>query len=224
MAKGYMELEKVQGVGKHLVIPDADDAEGWEDVYKEMGRPDKSEDYQLNYDGEIQVSDELVGAFKEYAHGLGLSQKQFDEVVKFQVDAVASQEGAYAEMQQAEIDKNIQTLKAKYGIEYDTKIRGARQTADALGIYQTLENKGLASDPEIIDMLAQLAANAAEDTLAPQTPTPAQKTPQEELEEIKAHPAFMDKFHVDHKAVLAKFMAINQTIANSGQTRMPSSR
>ena len=47
MAKGYTELQKFTGVGKHLVIPEADDVEGWNNVYNQLGRPETPDGYQF---------------------------------------------------------------------------------------------------------------------------------------------------------------------------------
>lgn len=222
MASGFTELEKLLGVGKHLVIPEAEDAEGWNNVYKTLGRPETFDKYELGYEGEVEISDELVGQFKQFAHGLGLTQKQFDEVVKFQLDAVAAQSEAYNTQTVAQKEANIQALKDKWGeVNYPVKVKGARIIADSLGIYQTLEAKGLASDPQIIEMLDTIASRTAEDVITPQPPAAAQKTPQEELEEIKKSESFLKKFHQDHKATMSRFMALNQEIANAGQARQP---
>lgn len=221
---GYLELEKFKGIGDHLVIPEAEDADGWNDVYQKLGRPETFDKYEITYDGDVQLSDELTGSFKEFAHGMGLTQKQFDDIVKFQIDAVTAQEGAYTEQIEATKQANIEALKQKYGVAFESKVQSARQTADRLGIYETIEAKGLASDPDIIDMLATIAGRTAEDVITPQTPTPAQKTPQEELNEIKASSEFTDKFNPKHKEAVARFMQLNQEIARLGQTQAPRGR
>ena len=47
MAQGYRNLEKLVG-GEKVPLPKGDtDNEGWERVYKALGRPAKPEDYQL---------------------------------------------------------------------------------------------------------------------------------------------------------------------------------
>jgi len=218
----YVELEKFKGIGEHLVIPEAEDAEGWDDVYKQLGRPETYDKYELAYDGDVQISDELVGQFKQFAHGLGLSQKQFGEIVKFQLDAVTAQTGAYEEQLTAQKEENIQALKQKWGeANYAVKVKGARIIADSLGIYNTLEAKGLASDPDIISMLDTIANRTAEDVITPQSPATPQKSPQEELNEIKKSESFLKKFHPEHKETMARYMQLCQLVANAGQGRAP---
>lgn len=213
----YTELEKFTGVGKHLVIPEAEDAEGWNSVYDALGRPETHDKYEFEYGGDIELSEELTGQFKQFAHGLGLTQKQFNSLVNFQLDAVGAQSEAYNAQVEAQKQENIASLQLKWGANYETKIKGARIIADSLGIYQTLEAKGLASDPVIIEMLDTIASRTSEDAITPQTPAVAGKTPLEELEEIKKSEAFLKRFHPKHKETMLRFMALNQQIANSGQ-------
>ena len=218
----YLELEKFKGIGEHLVIPEAEDAEGWDNVYKQLGRPETYDKYDLAYDGDVQISDELVGQFKQFAHGLGLTQKQFGDLVRFQLDAVAAQTGAYETQLATQKEENTQALKQKWGeANYAVKVKGARIIADSLGIYNTLEAKGLASDPDIINMLDTIANRTSEDVITPPTPPTPTKSPQEELDDIKKSEAFLKKFHPEHKATMLRFMELNQIVANSGQARQP---
>lgn len=218
LADAYLELEQFKGIGEHLVIPNAEDAEGWDKVYNQLGRPEAHDKYELTYEGDVPISDELVGRFKEFAYGLGLTQKQFNEAVNFQLNDVGGQIKAYKEQAEQTVAEGVAALKQKWGeANYETKVKESRIVADQLGIYETLEAKGLASDPDIISMLDSLAGLAAEDTITPGAPPAPQKTMPQELEEIKESKAFMDKFHIDHKKTMQRFVEINQMIANSGQ-------
>ncbi len=217
----YLELEKFKGIGEHLVIPEAEDAEGWNNIYKQLGRPETHDKYELNYGGEVEISEELTGQFKQFAHGLGLTQKQFESIVGFQLDAVTAQAEAYDTQLATQKEGNVQALKQKWGANYEVKVKGARIIADSLGIYQTLEAKGLASDPDIINMLDTIASKTAEDVISPSTSVVAQKSPLEELEELKKSEPFLQKFHRDHKSCMARFMLLNQQIANAGQSQQP---
>lgn len=222
----YSELEKFTGIGKHLVIPEADDAEGWGKVYDSMGRPETHDKYELGYEGDVQLSDELVGQFKQFAHGLGLTQKQFDQVVNFQLDAVAAQTVEYEKQTEAQkvADKeaNIAALTESFGAEnYLQRVTDARTMAEKLGIYETLEKTGLASDPVIIGMLDKLANADAEGAIHPAPPTQPAKTLHDRMAEIKKSPAFLEKFHEDHKTIMVEYMALNQEIANAGESKAP---
>ena len=218
LVEGFVNLEKFTGIGKHLVIPEADDAEGWNNVYSVLGRPETHDKYAFDYDGEVEISDELVGQFKQFAHGLGLTQKQFNDVVRFQLDAVTAQNEAYNVQFATLKEENIKALKQKWGeANYEVKVKEARIIADKLGIYKTLEAKGLASDPEIISMLDTIASRTAEDVITPPSPPTPTKTPEEEREELNKSDAWKDKFHPKHKEVQARIMELNKIIATNRQ-------
>lgn len=222
IVEGFIGLEKFKGVGEHLVIPETEDTDGWNELYNKIGRPETHDKYELSYGGNVEVSEELTGQFKQFAHGLGLTQNQFNKVVNFQLEAVAAQTEAYNNQTAAQKEENIQALKQKWGeANYEAKVKGARIIADSLGIYQTLEAKGLASDPKIIEMLDTIASKTAEDVITPTPPVTPQKTPQQELDKIMKSEAYNKKFHRDHKETMKRFMELNQIIANSGQARQP---
>ena len=232
----YNELEKFKGIGKHLVIPEAEDAEEWNDVYNQLGRPETHDKYEYTYEGDVEISEELTGQFKEYAHSLGLTQNQFNKIVNFQLDAVAAQTEAYniqdEEQKNTKREEEVATLKIKLGKDgvpcsdevYKAKVVGARIIADSLGIYQTLEANGLASNPAIIEMLDTIVSRTAEDVIAPQTSAATTKSPIEERDDIMKNPVFKDKFARGRKELMARYMELNQIIANSGQGSQPNSR
>lgn len=208
--KGYDELEKFTGVGKHLVIPESDDAEGWNNVWNQLGRPENPDGYTL--ESHEALDDELVSNWKKYAHSEGYTQKQMEGAVQFQLDIISSINKAENDQRET----NTQLLKDKWKETYPERITGARMTADSLGIYQTLEAKGLASDPVIIEMLDTIRSRTTEGVITPPTPPSSAKDPLVELEEIKKSEAFTKKFHPQHKAVMKRFMELNQIIANTG--------
>lgn len=220
---GFVNLEKMLGAGEHLFIPESEeDTEGWDKVRTKLGWVGSPDKYEFNYEGEVPISDELLGQFKEYANKRRWSQKEFEETVGFQLDAIAAQTEAYNAQLATQKEENITALKQKWGeVNYEVKVKGARIIADSLGIYQTLEAKGLTSDPQIIEMLDTIASRTSEDVITPQPLGEPAKTPQERLEEIKKSEAFLQKFHRDHKKTMVEYMALNQEIANSGQAQQP---
>jgi hypothetical protein len=66
-------------------------------------------------------------------------------------------------------------------------------------------------------MLDMVNSRSDEDVITPHSPIVAEKTPQEELDAIKASDAFKQKFHEKHKETMQRYMTLNNIIANSGQ-------
>jgi len=132
--------------------------------------------------------------------------------------AEAEAEAAAIAADEAEKELTRKALKQKAGgeVAFQNMLIESRQIADELGIYATLEKKGLASDPDIIGMLHDIKNKTAEGILKPGTPPIVTKDPLEEMEEIKQSDAFKQKFHPKHKETMERFMQLNQEIANKG--------
>lgn len=211
IANGYAELQKFTGVGKHIVIPDVDDTKGWDNVWNQLGRPETSDGYTL--EPNEAINDELASKWKQFAHSQHYTQDQMAGAVQFQLDIIESITNTEAEEKLAADE----ALRGEWKEGYANRVTGARMTADKLGIYDTLKAKNLISDPDIIRMLDTINSRSDEDVITGQTTTATQKTPQEELNEIKASDAFKQRFHEKHKETMLRFNELCAFIANSGQ-------
>ena len=231
LATGYTELEKFTGTGEHLLIPKDGDAEGWDKVYSQLGRPETHDKYVIEDDKDVPLDDELANKWKQFAQKEGYTQKQMAGAVQFQRDIIKDIMKAEVN-QQAEVattkataetaaaadkEKYIETLKQKWGGEvgYKDRLTQARRTADNLGIYQTLEAKGLASDPEIINMLDIINSRTAEGVITLSTPPPPNKTAEVELAEIQKSESFIKEFDPKHKETMARYHELCQIISHT---------
>ena len=210
IANGYAELQKFTGVGKHLVIPETDDAKGWDNIWNQLGRPETSDGYTL--EPNEAINEELASKWKQFAHSQHYTQDQMAGAVQFQLDIIDSIANTEAEEKLAADER----LRSEWKEGYSNRVAGARMTADKLGIYDTLKVKNLISDPDIIRMLDTITLRSDEDVITPQSPVVAQKSPTEELEEIKKSESFLQKFHPTHKQTMQRYMELNNIIANSG--------
>jgi hypothetical protein len=217
LVDNYVELEKHVG-GDPLLLPGEDDPDAdakYAKIWNALGRPEDATGYELNYDGDLEISDELNTQFKQFAHKLGLNSKQYQEVVGFQLDAIAEQRKAIKA-------RNVAKLKQDFGeANYEAKVKDSRIIADKHGFYQDIEAEDLGSSPAVIKLLDHIAKLEAEDGIRPGSPPTPDKSPQQELDELKKSKSFLDKFDRDHKKTMARFMELNQIIADSGQARMP---
>lgn len=205
---GYNELGAFKGI-----------AEIMENV------PSTADGYEYTYsgEGESPINNELLNNFFQLAHTKKWPKQYVQDVIDFQLDAIVAQTEAYDAQMATQKEENVKALKKKFGeADYPVKIKNARIIADKLGIYKTLEAKGLASDPDIISMLDTIESRTAEDVITPPSPPVPTKSPEEELEEIKKSEAFMKKFDPKHKETMKRFMELNQIIANNRRKPVPS--
>lgn len=226
LAKGYSELEKFKGVasGDHLVIPqNEDDVEGWNKVYSKLGKPESADKYEFTNETGVEIGDELMSAFKEFAHKENYTQKQLAGAVQFQLEAVKASEEIATQQSQERKDGNIEAMKQKWQDKYNTTQTKIDAIAEKLQVKSFLEEMGIDKEPEIVNMLLTIANSDSEDNLNPDgNPAPAAKGLQEQMKDIMVSDAFKDKFHVDHKKVMVDYMDLNRKIANSGLGRAPS--
>ena len=214
--KGYAELEKFVGVGKHLVLPTKDDPEYDQkmgNVYNQFGRPETSDKYTL--EPHEALSEELVGKWKQFAHSKNYTQDQFEGAVQFQLDIISSMN----EAQNAETAATKAALTQKWGGEqaYKNNVIEARSIADRLGIYQKLEAKGLASDPDVIEMLIDIKNKTAEGVIAPATPPELAQDPVAERAAIMKDPDWTDhlKHPNRHDELQKRYIELCNVIANT---------
>ncbi|KKK56106.1 hypothetical protein LCGC14_3067850, partial [marine sediment metagenome] len=99
---------------------------------------------------------------------------------------------------------------------YQNMMVEARRIADELGIYTTLEKKGLASDPEIIGMLQEIKNRTKEGVILPvDEPLTSTKDPKVELKEIMASETFKNRFAVGRKEMMKRYMELCTIVGNS---------
>jgi hypothetical protein len=219
LATGYEELEKFKGSGEHLVIPEAEDVDGWENIYNQLGRPETADKYEYTNEKGVALDDSLMGLFKEYAHKTGKTQSQFQGDIDFQIDAIAAQEEVYNQQAAEKSEADTAKLKQMYGINYETAMRDAGLTADRHNVSGEIEAEGLGNIPVVKQLLNIIANLEAEDGIGAPGGGAVEKSLDEQMSEIMASEAFKERFHKDHKTTMAKYMDLNRQIANSGGAR-----
>jgi hypothetical protein len=216
MANGYTELESFKGGSS---IPEADDAEGWAKIHTARGVPETFDKYEYASESGIDLSPELMDGFKQFAHKAGYSQDQLKGAIDFQLDAIAAQGEVY-EQQMQEVDKaDVEAAKAVYGINYENAMNDANLTSDKHGFTAALEERGIKNIPIVMQMLNHIANLEAEDGIGTSSPPEPPKTLDQQLEDIRSNPAFLDKFAKGRKALMAEYAELNRKIAINKQAR-----
>lgn len=227
LADAYSSAEKKFGVSPDRLVTwpkDENDSEGWNQIYNRL-RPETPDKYSIKFkapDG-IEISDDLVSKFKQYAHEKGMSDKMFNDVVQFQLDAsvemqkIMAQQAKEAEEQSAKElalsrDKAFGELKKNHNIKTDAEmaelISKAKKVAEDTGIFNVLETKKLSDDPEIISALIGLSQRVS-DSAIPNKTVSGEPNIDQKLKELTSNPAFTDALHPDHQKVMAEFRGLH---------------
>ncbi len=222
---GFTELEKYKGIasGKHIVLPeDMNDSNAMSEVFNAIGRPESADKYEFKNETGVEISDELMTSFKQFAHNEGYSQKQLSGAIQFQLEAIKASDEIFTQQRKERRDGHIETMQQKWQDKYETTQTKIDAAAEKLQVKSFFEEMGIDKEPEVINMLLTIANSDSEGSIGPDgTPAPVAKGLQEQLQELMKSEAFNQRFHQDHKKVVAEYMELNQKIANAGQGRAP---
>lgn len=221
----YAELEKVLGHGEHIFKPESpDDVDGWTKYWQQLGVPEENE-YEYEVDETVPFDDALISRFRKFSKDIHLNKEQSAGLVQFQRDIIkevmateADAEAAALETSEADKETIRKALVTKAGgeVAYQNMMIESREIADELGIYTTLEKKGLASDPEIIGMLQEIKNRTKEGTILKVEELPSNaKDPKVELKEIMESETFKNKFAPGRKEVMKRYMELCTIVGNS---------
>ncbi len=135
----HRNLEKYLGGEKIPVPKGADDAVGWDMVYKALGRPDLPDGYGLD---KIEGFDpDFAKSAAEAFHGAGITGAQAAKLAEWHkslaLGQVEKMESAFLE--QAQLD--MQQLKQEWGQAYEPRIESARRAALQFGVDVETANK-----------------------------------------------------------------------------------
>ncbi len=222
LADAFVELEKFNG-GK-IKVPEAEDVEGWNAIFNQLGRPESYDKYTFETESKVPVDDTLIDSFKQFAHKENYTQKQLQGAIQFQLDAVEAQDKIYNEQLDTRRNENIQAMKDKWQTDFEPTMTKIDAVAEKLKISEFFKERGIDKEPEIINMLLTIANSDSEDSLTgPSLPRELKRTLTEQMAELKASKAFTDKFDPAHKKTIETFIALNMEIANTGQSQAPRS-
>lgn len=200
----YAELEG--RLGKSITPPGADaKPEDWQAVFDRLGRPKSSKDYGLKRPETVDASmlpDDMVGAFGDLAHKLGLLPDQAAGVMGFYTGRIEAGVAA----QKAAEEETRAALQQEWGAKYDENMRLAQRAVgrfggeDALAALGPLEN--VIGGVKLVKLMQAIGLAMSEDTLAgagssggaaglPGTPEGAKA----KINLLKTDGAFLAKLH-----------------------------
>lgn len=195
---------KVPGL---MPMPDINDKTALDAFYKTIGRPDAADGYSMPDFGDANVNTDPVKAFMPIAHTLGLTQAQFEGVVKQATESNKADATAMATAKQADID----ALKTEWGEAYPERINAAKVIAEKTGappeVVKAAENGTLNSTTakwlfELSKSITPEGTNLNNDKSLDGKKTPLEaKTEIQEIYNNKEH-AYWDVANVGHEAAM----------------------
>lgn len=177
-------LKQVVSLNKYNVgaikLPDEKDPERGKklgEIYGKLGRPADPTGYKAEValpDG-VQLSEQHEQGFRQAAHAMGLSNAQYEGVMKFYANYLGEAMQGQAQVVGQSKEEGEKALKDAWGVNYQKNLglaqRGLGQLAkDALGeeaesFIAEVNGTPLANNPRFLRILAKLGADMQEDGL-----------------------------------------------------------
>ena len=204
LAKTVVHQQKV--LGSRIPIPKTDEEKT--ELYSKLGRPETSEQYQINIPDthKTYFQDENVTQFKNVAHQIGLNNDQVNALIDYQMSTIDNDKSQEPSRMAVERDNTENALKKEWGYEYDKNIRAAQRAVDVYGddeIKQLMTTEA-GNHPAVIKMFARLGSEVTEDMAKNTQNNTLAVSPldaQSEIDSIYSNPthAYHNATHKDHK-------------------------
>ncbi len=131
----YRNLEKLTGnPDQNVKIPGEEDAEGWADLHKRLGRPDEASEYKLGIEAPTEMDAQFQSRFSEKAFELGLSQKQAEALAGWHKETSEELFGSQNAQRQETSQVEMKQLEAEWGNAHEQNVSQAKQAVRTLGI------------------------------------------------------------------------------------------
>jgi hypothetical protein len=201
LAKSYIETKAM--VGKRtdglVKIPGeqatAEEVAAWR---KAIGVPDKPDGYTVRLPEGVSVHEETLNAFRQKAHELGITPKQAEALVQFDIERYQSSQRRSHETSAAAKTEAEKALRSEWGPQFDTRLALTQRFVEQYGgegMIDELEVNGKANSPKLIRLLEKIATEYHERGLVRGEST-AKRTEeiQARLAQIQADKDFRNNF------------------------------
>lgn len=227
LAGAYKNAQKLIG-GEKIPVPTKHTTEEeWQGIFKKLGLPEKMDEYGVKFKEGAPVDEKFTKDFKEQAYKLGLLPKQAQAMADWFTNV---NEGAIQytqEQAKANFEKEVNTLKQEWGNAFDLNVSRANKAVKELGgdeLLQHLTAKGLGADAKTMKFLAAVGEKLfAEHKFVEGEGTNSTKSPKEldqAIRELQQNPAYFDKHHPSHKAIVEEAKELfAQRYNSSGQKK-----
>ena len=222
LAKSYLNAQKMVGAEK-IAIPGKHASEqDWKQVFQKLGVPETVDKYDLK--APEGFNPEVLGKFKELAHGAGILPQQAEKLMNFYQDLNKNATEANQTQMKAKMEEGVNSLRKEWGNAFDQEVEVAKAGLQSFGddnFKKFLDESGLKSHPEMVKLFNRLGKATGEKgikgegtggfALAPQ----AAKAQIDSIKADTSHPYWNDG-HQGHKAAVAQMAKLYEQANPSG--------
>lgn len=208
LAKAYVEARSMMGQKKAIPAAEAPEEE-WQKFYGELGRPAEPAGYELakpELPAEFPYSPELETAYRNLAHQAGLNPKQAQILYDGWIKTNLELHQQASSQQQQTLEEIRGGLQKKWGDKFEGNLAMAQKAQKA---FAPEGSEGLAAldeilgnDPRLIELFYNIGSKMGEAALVTAGTAGAAGTLESKRQELLRHPAYMDRKHPEHRAVV----------------------
>ena len=170
VTKAAIELENK--LGGMVSVPKEDASpEELAEFYSKLGVPKTPEEYKLSEDQRVKADPAQVKAFREFAHKIGLSQKQVEALWKESNETTAKlfaqNDEALKQERISSFQSMVSSLKSEWGKDFARNDAIVKRGVEAFGtpsFVKTAKEKGYFSDPELVKLFYRVGLAVQEDS------------------------------------------------------------
>ena len=208
---------------KGVIVPGENATEAdWNRFYADLGRPAEATGYQFNKPADLPesfpYSPELEGKFREMAFRHGLNANQAQGLYEDYLKANLENYNQYQQSFSNNMEEMTNGLKKDWGDSYDSNLAVA-QKAYQVFVPQGSEeaqalDQAMGDDPRLVKLFYNIGVRMGEATFIAGQPiaTGGQEALQVQAKEIMVSEAYNDRFHPQHKEMVAKVNQIYQKL------------
>lgn len=221
LLSSYRSLEKTTGAPPDQImrIPqEADDAEGWSDVYSKLGRPKTADAYELDVPDLPEGSVDMTSDMRNWAHEAGLSQRQAETIYEKYNSRIVELTDDLATQREEQAHEEEQELRREWGDSWDENIQAGVRFRQRFGVNDETINKlesalGLRGLLELTSKIGKglgehgLPSDQAADGGQQFSYSPAGA--QAKIDELMGDTSFTERYMAGDKASLARITRLH---------------
>jgi hypothetical protein len=216
LAKSYLNAQKMVGAEK-IAIPGKHASEqDWKQVFAKLGVPETVDKYEFK--APEGFNPEIMGKFKEIAHGAGILPQQAEKLVNFYQDLNKNASESNLTQQKAKMEEGVTALRKEWGNAFDQEVEVAKAGLQSFGddnFKKFLDESGLKSHPEMVKLFNRLGKATGEQGIKGQGTSGFSLAPQAaqaQINSIKSDPShpYWNDGHQGHKSAVSEMQKLFQ--------------
>lgn len=214
LAKAYVHLNKAfskrQPTENMVELPqEGMEQEKIDAFYNKLGRPEKPEGYTVpKVEG---LSEELVSEFSSVAHKLGLTDKQFQSLVEFDIKRAEQYQKSMQQDSAVSIERAKQTLRSMFGEQHDFMMTAAKRVLEDFDVDNFSEIVN--NDYRAVAMLANIGKKLyQEDDIKGSMKGVNKHDILAEINKIRDSGAYFNAAHPDNKAAVQRVRELQEML------------